>query len=187
MKHAVKGKQLNRNSSQRRSLFKNLMVSLITHGKIKTTHAKASAVRASFEKLITKAKRNTIHSRRLIDKQLNRRQLVNKLVDEIAPLINRPGGYTRITKIGQRRGDAAEMVMLEIIDYKPKAVVTKKADKPKAAKKADKDSKKPELKKNNKPTVPSTLETAVASKHTKVSEASAQAKHIPQKRMSGDK
>jgi large subunit ribosomal protein L17 len=187
MKHAVKGKQLNRNSSQRRSLFKNLMVSLIAHGKIKTTQAKAKAVQAAFEKLITKAKRNTVHSRRLIDKHLNRRQTVNKLVDEIAPVIKRAGGYTRITKIGQRRGDAAEMVMLEIIDYKPEVKEIKKTQDKKGVKKTAKETKKAESKKSNKPTIPSTLETAVASKHSRVTEAATQAKHIPQKRMSGDK
>ena len=122
MKHAVKGKQLNRDIKSRRSLFKNLMLSLIEHGQINTTEAKAKAVRTTFEKLITKAKVGSVQYRRLIDQMLNQRHAVNRLVDEIAPKIKRTSGFTRITKLGPRRGDAAEMVRLEIIDWKPTAV-----------------------------------------------------------------
>jgi large subunit ribosomal protein L17 len=134
MKHAVKGKQLNRDIGSRRSLFKNLTLALIEHGHITTTHAKAQAIRSSFDKLITKAKQGTLHSRRLIDKELNQRKAVNRLVDEIGPNIKRTSGFTRLIKLGMRRGDAAEMVKMEIIDWQPKLAAKATTKKEKAVK-----------------------------------------------------
>ena len=171
MKHAVKGKKLNRDIGSRRSLFKNLMLALIEHGRINTTEAKAKAVRGSFEKLLTKAKVGSVQYRRLIDKVLNQRPSVNRLVDEIAPNLKRTSGFTRITKLGPRRGDAADMVRLEIIDWKPKVLVpTKKATKVKKTEKTE------EVKQVEVPRI-----TKVKGPTT----TSVQAKHIPQKRITG--
>ncbi len=178
MKHRVKGKQLNRNVGTRRALFKNLTLALIEHGKINTTEAKAKAVKASFEKLITKAKAGTVANRRLIDQVVNHRNAVNRLVDEIAPAIKRTSGYTRIIKLGNRRGDDASMVRLEIIDWQAKTVV-------KAAKKNDK-AEKTEEKAAAKPAVTSSIsDEKMTSKVKRPTTASAQTKHIPQKRIAG--
>ena len=171
MKHAVKGRQLNRDIDSRRSLFKNLMLSLIEHGQIRTTEAKAKAVRGSFEKLITKAKVGSVHYRRLIDKVLNQHTSVNRLVDEIAPKLKRNSGFTRITKLGPRRGDASEMVRLEIIDWKPEVVIpVKKATKVKKTAKTE------EVKQIEVPRIAKIKGPATSS---------VQAKHIPQKRITG--
>lgn len=179
MKHRVKGKQLNRNVGTRRALFKNLTLALIEHGKINTTEAKAKAVRSSFEKLITKAKAGTVANRRLIDQVVNHRSAVNRLVDEIAPAIKRTSGFTRITKLGNRRGDDASMVRLEIIDWQAKTVI-------KAIKKNDKADKSEEKTVAAKPAVVSSIsDEKMTSKVKRPTTASAQAKHIPQKRIAG--
>lgn len=133
MRHRVAGKKLNRSSGHRRALFRNLISALIYHERIETTEAKAEAIRGQAEKLITLAKRGLaandpaygVHARRLAAARLNRWvvtpdgervDLVKKLFDEIAPRYrNRPGGYTRIVKLGPRKGDAAPMVVLELV------------------------------------------------------------------------
>jgi large subunit ribosomal protein L17 len=131
MRHHIVGYQLNRDSSHRRALYKNLMSALIEHHQIKTTLPKAKAIQGQFEKLITQAKDGSLHNQRLIDQVLNRRELVKQLVDEIAPLVkNRPGGYTRIVKLGQRLGDAALMVRLELVVMPAEKIVTKEAKVP---------------------------------------------------------
>jgi large subunit ribosomal protein L17 len=179
MKHAVKGKQLNRNIGTRRALFKNLMLSIFERGQIVTTEAKAKAVKSAIEKLITKAKKGTVHDRRMIDKVLNQRSAVNRLVDEIAPKVQRASGFTRITKLVNRRGDDARMVRLEIIDWKAQSVVNA----PKA------ETKSAEAKKEDK--VVAAAKPAVKAEESKVSKvkrpttASTQVKHIPQKRIAG--
>ncbi len=131
MRHRIKGKKLGRNTAQRRSLRLNLAVALFQHGRIRTTLAKAQFVRGHTERLITIAKRGlkkaqaannpqiAVHARRLAASRLNNdRDLVKKLFDEIAPLYNeREGGYTRIYKLGPRKGDNAEMALLELVDY----------------------------------------------------------------------
>ncbi|MFN3761895.1 MAG: 50S ribosomal protein L17 [Anaerolineae bacterium] len=127
------GKKLNRSSGHRRALFRNLVSALIYHERIETTEAKAEAVRGHAEKLITLAKRGLasgdpaygVYARRLAAARMNRWvvtpegervDLVKKLFEEIAPRYrNRPGGYTRITKLGPRKGDAAPMVVLELV------------------------------------------------------------------------
>lgn len=185
MKHSVKGKQLNRNVHTRRALFKNLMLSLIEYGQIKTTQAKAKAIQGAFEKMLAKAKVGTIQNRRLIDETLNHRDAVNRLVDVIAPACNkRKGGDTRIVKLGNRRGDDAAMVRLEIIDWKPEVAV---APVKKAAKKTAKVAE-TKAKEEAKPTgvLPSTkLEDKPINKVKRPVGASAQVKHIPQKRIAG--
>jgi len=117
MKHKISGKKLSLNHDQRKALFKNLINSLILHGQIKTTEAKAKAVKRLVEKLITKGKEQTLHARRLIAAFLQNKKAVNKIVDELAPLFKkRPGGYTRIVRLGERRGDRAPMVKLELVE-----------------------------------------------------------------------
>lgn len=180
MKHAVKGKQLNRDVSSRRSLFKNLVLSLIEYGRITTTLAKAQSIRSSFDKLVTKAKTGTLHNRRLIERQLNQTKAVNKLVDEIAPAIKRTSGYTRITKLGMRRGDAADLVRMEIIDWQPKAAVAKV--KPTAKKQSKKEETVSEKSVVNAP-----REEKSVAKIKQPVVANATPKHVPQKRIAGGK
>ncbi|HPE41011.1 MAG TPA: 50S ribosomal protein L17 [Bacteroidales bacterium] len=117
MKHRNKLKKLSRPSDHRKALIKNLMRSLFEHGSIVTTLPKAKAVRPFVEKVITKGKSGSVHSRRYIYSYLGDRKLTNKVVDEISKKFqSRPGGYTRILKMGQRRGDASEIALLQILD-----------------------------------------------------------------------
>jgi large subunit ribosomal protein L17 len=130
MRHRVKGKKLNRDTDHRKALRLNLTLALIEHERIRTTEAKAKYVRGHVEKLITVAKRGlaqaeetgndqrAVHARRIAASRLNNdRVVVQKLFDEIAPRYeDRPGGYTRILKLGPRKGDSAEMVFLELVD-----------------------------------------------------------------------
>lgn len=117
MRHRKKLKKLSRPSDHRKALIKNLMRSIFEHGSIVTTLPKAKAVRPFIEKAITKGKSGSVHSRRCINAYLGDRKLTNKVVDEISTKFKeRPGGYTRILKMGKRRGDASEMALLQIID-----------------------------------------------------------------------
>jgi large subunit ribosomal protein L17 len=123
MRHGRAGKKLGRDSAHRKALYSNLTVSLLTHGRIQTTEAKAKAVKPYAEKLITLGKRGDLHARRQALSELRANDIVHTLFDEIAPrFAERPGGYTRIIKLGPRLGDAAEMVYLELVDYEPGAV-----------------------------------------------------------------
>ena len=122
MRHARTGKKLGRDSAHRKALYANLACSLIEHGRIKTTEAKAKAVKPYAEKMITLGRRGDLHARRQALAELRSQEVVHKLFAEIAPrMADRPGGYTRIIKIGHRQGDAAEMVYLELVDYDPAA------------------------------------------------------------------
>ena len=126
MRHRVRGKKLGRNGAARNQLRLSLATALLQYGRIQTTRAKADFIRADVEKLITLAKRSkahedpnrTVHAMRIAASRLNNnRDLVGKLFNEIAPRFeNRAGGYTRILKLGQRKGDAAEMVLLELTE-----------------------------------------------------------------------
>ena len=124
MRHQVAGKRLSRSKGARIALRKNLMKDLFRHERIKTTKAKAAAVRGGAEKLITLAKKGNeageakaVHARRLAAARLNDTEIVKKLFDDIAPrYADRKGGYTRVIKLGQRLGDAAEMVILELVE-----------------------------------------------------------------------
>lgn len=125
-------KKLSLDRSQRKALFKNLINALIIHGQIKTTEAKAKAIRRLVEKLITKGKEQTLHARRLIAAFLQNKKAVNKIVDELAPLFKkRPGGFTRIIRLGERRGDRAPIVKLELIEKPKKTKNENKGDKKK--------------------------------------------------------
>jgi len=118
MRHAVRGKRLGRTSSHRRALFRNQLASIVEHGRIITTLPKAKEIQPIFEKCVTKGKRGTVHARRQVRQLISSRDLVKKLFDDIAPrMADRNGGYTRIMKLGPRKGDGAEMAILELVDY----------------------------------------------------------------------
>ena len=131
MRHRIHGKKLNRSGSHRKALRMNLATALFTHGRIRTTFHKAKFVQGHAERLITIAKRGlakadekgdqlvAVHARRQVARRLNNnRDLVGKVFDELAPLYaDRPGGYTRILKLGPRKGDNAEMALIELVDY----------------------------------------------------------------------
>lgn len=120
MRHGDKINNLGRKVGHRHSLLKNLSKSLIEHKRITTTLAKAKALRKHIEPLLTKAKLNTTHSRRVVFSYLQHKEAIKELFDEIGPKIaNRPGGYTRVIKLGFRRSDGAEMAMIELVDYNP--------------------------------------------------------------------
>jgi large subunit ribosomal protein L17 len=120
VKHARAGKKLGRDSAHRKALYSNLAGALIEHGRIQTTEAKAKAVKPFAEKLITLGKRGDLAARRQALAQLRSQDVVHQLFAEIAPrFAERPGGYTRIIKLGPRQGDAAAMVYLELVDYEP--------------------------------------------------------------------
>jgi len=117
MRHGKQRNKLSRDSAHRRSLMRNLSRELIQHERIKTSQAKAKAVKPEVEKLITLAKRGGLHARRQALSELGQdRFVVHKLFEEIAPRYSeRPGGYTRIVKLGPRRSDSTEMVFLELV------------------------------------------------------------------------
>ena len=120
MRHARSGWKLGRDSAHRKALYANLAGALIEHGRIKTTQAKAKAVKPFAEQMITLGKRGDLSARRKALAELRSPDVVSHLFAEIAPrFAERPGGYTRIIKLGQRQGDAAEMVYLELVDYEP--------------------------------------------------------------------
>src|SRR5918996_2110524 len=122
MRHARSGKKLGRDSAHRRALYSNLAGALIEHGRIETTAAKAKAVKPFAEKMITLGKRGDLHARRQALAALRSNDVVHQLFAEVAPRFSdRPGGYTRIVRLGPRQGDAAEMVYLELVDYEPEA------------------------------------------------------------------
>jgi large subunit ribosomal protein L17 len=116
MRHRKAGRQLRRTSEQRLALLRNLASSLIEHGAIETTEAKAKELQPFVEKLVTKAKVGPVHKRRLASRHVQQREVGDKLFQELGPkFAARPGGYTRILKIGARRGDGAEMARIEFV------------------------------------------------------------------------
>jgi large subunit ribosomal protein L17 len=120
VRHRRAGKKLGRDSAHRKALYSNLAGALIEHGRIKTTVAKAKAVKPFAEQMITLGKRGDLHARRLALAELRSQDVVHVLFADVAPrFADRPGGYTRIVKLGPRYGDAAEMVYLELVDYEP--------------------------------------------------------------------
>jgi large subunit ribosomal protein L17 len=120
MRHQRSGKKLGRDSAHRKALYSNLAGALIEHGRIRTTEAKAKAVKPIAEQMITLGRRGDVHARRQAISYLRSKDVVHKLFDEVAPrFADRPGGYSRIVKLGPRQGDAAEMVYLELVDFVP--------------------------------------------------------------------
>ena len=117
MRHRKSGKKLNRNSSHRQAMFRNMAVSLIEHEVIKTTLVKAKELRRFAEPLITLSKEDSVANRRLVFDRTRSKATVGKLFSDIGPRsINRQGGYTRILKCGFRKGDAAPMAFIELVD-----------------------------------------------------------------------
>ena len=130
MRHKKAGKKLNRNTSQRKALFKNLIQALIVHEEIKITEAKAKVIKRLIDKLITKAKKGTLHSRRQILAFLPDKKAANKLVDEITPRFSkRISGFTRFIRLGKRRGDDAMIVKMELVEKKKKVEKVDKSSK----------------------------------------------------------
>jgi large subunit ribosomal protein L17 len=122
MRHQRSGKKLGRDSAHRKALYANLTASLIEHGRIRTTEMKAKAVRPVAEKMITLGRDGSIHARRQALAFLRTQEVVHKLFSEVAPRFkDRPGGYTRIVKLGPRQGDSAPMAYLELVDFVPDA------------------------------------------------------------------
>ena len=120
MRHQRAGKKLGRDSAHRKALYANLAGALIEHGRIKTTQAKAKAVKPLAEQMITLGRRGDLAARRHAVSILRSKDVVHHLFAEVAPrFADRPGGYTRIVKLGPRQGDAADMVYLELVDYEP--------------------------------------------------------------------
>jgi large subunit ribosomal protein L17 len=127
MRHRVKGRKLNRTSSHRKALMGALATSVLKHKRIRTTVAKAKEARSVVETLITKARKDDLHSKRQVMKVIHDKEVVKELFSEIVPKIgDRPGGYTRVIKLGNRIGDAASMAILELVDYND--VINKKAE-----------------------------------------------------------
>ncbi len=142
MRHGKTVNHLGRTASHRKAMMANMASSLILHKRIETTLAKAKALRGYVEPLITKSKDDSTHSRRTVFSYLKRKEAVTELFREVAPKIaTRPGGYTRILKTGFRKGDAAEMCIIELVDFSAytqakEAVAKKKTRRSGAAKKA---------------------------------------------------
>ncbi|MEM7656113.1 MAG: 50S ribosomal protein L17 [Bacteroidota bacterium] len=118
MRHGKKFNHLSRKSAHRKAMLANMAISLIEHKRIKTTLAKAKALRIYVEPLITKAKSDTTHSRRVVFSYLQNKEAVKELFGEVASAVmDRPGGYTRILKLGTRSGDNTEMALIELVDF----------------------------------------------------------------------
>lgn len=142
MRHNIDGRKLGRTATHRRAMYRNLVISLITHGRIRTTTPKAKEARRLADRMVTFAKRGDLAARRHVARILHDKRAVQKLFDEIGPrYAARPGGYTRVLKFGKpRRGDNAEMALLEFVqdgdrpDRKRSARKAQKATPPAAAK-----------------------------------------------------
>lgn len=137
MNHKMGFNPLSRTTAHRRAMSRNMVTSLFRYERITTTKAKALEVRRYAEKMITRAKVDSVHNRREVAKFIQDEKILNKLFTEIAPRMkDRNGGYTRVLKLGYRQGDAADVVILELVDYKLEAEATEEKTK-KASKKAD--------------------------------------------------
>jgi len=132
MRHRIKGRKLGRSTSHRIATLRSLATALIKHKKIKTTLAKAKQTRLFVEPIITKAKKGSVHARRLVARDIQDRQVLQELFSEVVEKIgDRPGGYTRVVKLGTRLGDAAEMAIIELVDFNDTGVKTTKKTKAK--------------------------------------------------------
>jgi large subunit ribosomal protein L17 len=117
MRHLKSGRKLNRSSSHRKAMLRNMVTSLLWHESVRTTDAKAKELRQWADRMVTLGKRGSLHARRQALDVVRSRRVVKKLFEEIAPRFqNRPGGYTRITKLGVRHGDAARMSLIELTE-----------------------------------------------------------------------
>jgi large subunit ribosomal protein L17 len=120
MRHRVQGRKLGRTTAHRKALFRNQLTSLFTHERIVTTVAKAKELRPQAERMVTLARTGSLADRRQILRTVPNQEVVRRLFDDIAPrFADRAGGYTRIMRLGRRRGDNAELAIIEFIDYQP--------------------------------------------------------------------
>ncbi len=157
-------------ASHRKAIHGNMATSVLRHGRVRTTLPKAKSVRRTVEKLITRAKVDSVHNRREVARLIRDKDILNKLFTEIAPEFNsRPGGYTRVIKTGLRRHDAAEMALIELVGHGLEEPVKRK-NRRKAGREADKAAK-PEIKKSS----PETLEVEVDSSQEPVEPAEKEA------------
>lgn len=116
MRHRAKGRQLSRTSTHKKAMLNNMATSLFAHDQIVTTEAKAKELRPFAEKLITLARRGDLHARRLVGQKIKDREVLGRLFSEIGPrFASRPGGYTRILKMGHRVGDGADVARIELV------------------------------------------------------------------------
>src|SRR4030095_15492574 len=142
MRHRNEGRKLSRNTSHRRALLRNLVTALLEHGRLMTTLPKAKEVRPLAERMITLGKQTHLHARRQVHSYLLKDETAKKVFDTIAPkFANRKGGYSRIIKLGNRKGDGADIAIIELLGSDLEA---RKAER--AAKEKEKDAKKPSLK-----------------------------------------
>lgn len=175
MRHRVKGRKLSRTSSHRKATMRALATALIREHRIVTTIAKAKELRRFVEPIITRAKEDTQHNRSQVFSAFQEKTVVTKLFDEIGPKSkDRPGGYTRIIKIGFRKGDGAEMAVIELVDYndiQPEGKSTKKKKTRRAGKAAAPKAAAPVVEEAVEETV-ETTEEVVAEEATEVEEES---------------
>jgi len=135
MRHNVKGRKLSRTASHRKATLISLITSLLKYKRIKTTLAKAKETRGFAEKLVTKARKGDLHAKKQVMDVIKDKEVVKELFSEIIPKIgDRPGGYTRVVKLGNRMGDAAQMAIIELVDYNE--VVTERAEQQKEKREA---------------------------------------------------
>jgi len=135
MRHNVKGRKLGRTASHRKATLISLITSLLKYKRIKTTLAKAKETRGFAEKLVTKARKGDLHAKKQVMEVIKDKEIVKELFSEILPKIgDRPGGYTRVVKLGYRMGDAAQMAIIELVDYNE--VVTARAEQQKEKREA---------------------------------------------------
>ncbi|MBZ0199831.1 MAG: 50S ribosomal protein L17 [Ignavibacteriaceae bacterium] len=140
MNHRVKGRKLGRTASHRAALMSALATSLLKHKRIKTTVAKAKEARGYVEDLITKARKGGLHHQRLVMLKIHDKEVVKELFSEIVPKVGeRPGGFTRVVKLGNRKGDAAAMAILELVDYND--IANQRAEEKKEARESKRDAK----------------------------------------------
>lgn len=122
MRHRKKGRQLSRSPSHKKATLRNMATNLFRHERIRTTQAKAKELRPYAERLITIARDDTVHARRKVARKIADREVLGKLFDDIGPrFADRPGGYTRILKLGPRRSDSAEMALIELVERSEEA------------------------------------------------------------------
>lgn len=148
MRHSVKGRKLGRTSAHRKATMRALSIALLKHHRIVTTVAKAKELRRFIEPVITRAKEDNLHSRNIIFSFLHNKEAIKELFTTVMPVVaDRPGGYTRVVRVGSRPGDGADMAIIELVDFndvKPEgASSTKKKKTRRAGKKAKSDSVEP--------------------------------------------
>ena len=162
MRHGKKFNHLSRTADHRRAMLANMAISLIMHKRITTTVAKAKALKKYVEPLITKAKEDTTNSRRVVFSYLQNKEAIKELFGEVSQKVgDRPGGYTRIIKLGTRQGDAAQICFIELVDFDPEMAKTPETKK-KSTRRSRKSAKATEAPAQEAPTAEAVAEEAPA-------------------------